>query len=79
MLDVREREEMIDGIVPGSINVPMNEVGEHLRELPIDRDIVVICHLGSRSERVTRQLNALGYERAMNLVGGVDAWLRGRK
>ncbi|MBV9028426.1 MAG: rhodanese-like domain-containing protein [Candidatus Eremiobacteraeota bacterium] len=76
MLDVREREEMADGVIPGSINVPMNEVGEHMRELPTDRDIVVICHLGSRSERVTRQLNALGYDRAMNLAGGVDAWLR---
>ncbi|MBV8723810.1 MAG: rhodanese-like domain-containing protein, partial [Candidatus Eremiobacteraeota bacterium] len=61
MLDVREPEEMADGVIPGSINIPMNHVGDHLRELPTDRDIVAICHLGSRSAHVTRQLNALGY------------------
>ena len=79
MLDVRDPEEMADGVIPGSINIPMNHVGEHLHELPTDRDIVVICHLGSRSAHVTRQLKALGYDRAMNLAGGIDAWLRGRE
>lgn len=76
MLDVREPEEMADGVIPGSVNIPMGELGERLRELPADRDIVVICHLGGRSASVTNQLNAMGYERALNLSGGVDAWLR---
>jgi rhodanese-related sulfurtransferase len=76
MLDVREPEEMADGVIPGSVNIPMGDVADRLRELPTDRDIVVICHLGQRSAYMTTQLNARGYDRAVNLSGGVDAWLR---
>lgn len=76
MLDVREPEEMADGVISGSVNIPMGELGERLGELPSDRDIVVICHLGARSAHVTNQLNAIGYERVANLSGGVEAWLK---
>jgi rhodanese-related sulfurtransferase len=76
MLDVREHEELADGVIPSSINIPMAEVEQHLRELPTDRDILVICHLGQRSEHIARMLNALGYDRALNLDGGMEAWLR---
>jgi rhodanese-related sulfurtransferase len=75
MLDVREPEEMADGRIADSVNIPMRDVGNRLSELPTDRDVVVICHLGGRSELVTRQLNALGYDRAINLDGGMEAWL----
>jgi rhodanese-related sulfurtransferase len=75
LLDVREPEEMIDGKIAGSINIPMDEVERRLDEIPTDRDIVVICHLGARSAYITRKLNALGYDRAMNLRGGMEAWL----
>lgn len=75
MLDVREHEELADGVIPSSVNIPMAEVEQNLRELPTDRDIVVICHLGQRSEYIARMLNALGYDRALNLDGGMDAWL----
>ncbi|MGA2760610.1 MAG: rhodanese-like domain-containing protein [Candidatus Cybelea sp.] len=76
LLDVREPEELPDGIIAGSVNVPMREVKQRLGELPADRDIVVICHVGARSAHVTQQLNALGYDRAVNLEGGMDAWIR---
>ena len=41
---------------------------------PTDREIVVYCHLGAGSAYITKKLNALGYDRAMNLIGGLDAW-----
>ena len=76
MLDVREPEEMADGVVPGSVNIPMDEVEQRLGEIPAEREIVVICHLGVRSMRVAQRLKALGYDRVANLRGGVDAWVR---
>ncbi|HEV3092425.1 MAG TPA: rhodanese-like domain-containing protein [Candidatus Cybelea sp.] len=77
LLDVREPDEVAeDGAIAGSTNVPMRDVRHRLDEIPTDRDIVVICHLGVRSEYVTRGLNALGYGRAVNLEGGMNAWLR---
>ena len=75
LLDVREPEEMVDGEIDGSINIPMDEVEQRLDELPTDRDIVVICHIGARSGFITRKLNALGFDRVVNLSGGMDAWL----
>jgi rhodanese-related sulfurtransferase len=79
LLDVREPEELSDGVIDTSINIPMDEVMHRLGALPKDRDIVVICHLGGRSERITKMLNMLGYDRAMNLSGGMDAWLERRE
>jgi rhodanese-related sulfurtransferase len=76
LLDVREPEEMADGVIAGSVNVPMRELKQRLGELPTDRDIVVICHVGARSAHVTKELNTLGYDRAVNLAGGMEAWLR---
>ena len=75
LLDVREPEEMADGVIAGSVNIPMEDVEQRLGELPRDRDIVVVCHLGARSAYITKKLNALGYDRAMNLIGGMEAWL----
>ncbi|MBV9719391.1 MAG: hypothetical protein JOZ77_08725 [Candidatus Eremiobacteraeota bacterium] len=76
LLDVRETWEMADGVIPGSVNIPMDDVELRLREVPADRDVVVFCHLGVRSAHITKRLNELGYDRAMNLRGGLDAWLR---
>ena len=75
MLDVREVEEMADGRIPGSVNIPMGDVPQRLAEIPADRDVVVICHLGGRSARVTQWLNQQGYGQAINLAGGVEGWL----
>lgn len=76
MLDVREPEELADGVIPGSVNIPMGEVEHRLREIPNDREVVVICHIGERSAYVAKRLNALGYDRALSLSGGMDGWLR---
>ena len=75
MLDVREPAELADGAIAGSVNIPMDEVAHRLEELPNDRDIVVVCHLGGRSTKITALLNKLGYDRAINLTGGMDAFL----
>jgi rhodanese-related sulfurtransferase len=75
MLDVREPEEMADGIIPGCVNIPMDEVEHRLGELPTDREIVVICHMGLRSAYIAKRLKALGYGSVTNLSGGMNAWL----
>jgi rhodanese-related sulfurtransferase len=75
LLDVRDPEELADGAIEGSVNIPMDEIEKRLDDLPTDRDIIVICHVGARSARVARRLNELGYDRAVNLSGGMDAWV----
>jgi rhodanese-related sulfurtransferase len=74
LLDVREPGELAIASLPGVLHVPMAEIPARLRELPAQREIVVLCHLGGRSEHVTRFLRASGFPQAVNLAGGIDAW-----
>jgi rhodanese-related sulfurtransferase len=73
LLDVREPDEWTAGHAPAAVWIPMREVAARQGELPTDRDIVVVCRVGSRSARVTDALRRAGYE-ATNLAGGMQAW-----
>jgi rhodanese-related sulfurtransferase len=74
LLDVREPHEIVTAGIPWATAIPMMEVPARIGELPRDKPIVVMCHHGGRSERVTGFLTANGYEKAVNLEGGIDAW-----
>ena len=56
--------------------VPMNDVPGRLHELPQDEPIVVMCHAGVRSLKVTTWLRQQGFDHAQSLRGGIDAWSR---
>ena len=73
VLDVREPWELEIVRLPGTLDIPMNEVPARLSELPKERDIVVMCHAGGRSLNVARYLEQRGY-RVLNLAGGIHAW-----
>ena len=73
VLDVREPWELEIVRLPGTVDIPMNEVPARLSELPKEREIVVMCHAGGRSMNVARYLEQLGY-RVLNLAGGIHAW-----
>jgi rhodanese-related sulfurtransferase len=75
LLDVREPEEVATASIPWATVIPMGEIPTRMSELPRDAQIVVMCHHGSRSERVAEFLVANGYD-AVNLTGGIDAWSR---
>ncbi len=76
LLDVREPWEHALCAIDGSLLIPMNGLPGRVAELPMDRDIVVVCHHGGRSAQVTMWLRSNGYGRAINLDGGVDSWAR---
>jgi rhodanese-related sulfurtransferase len=73
LLDVRNPDEWQAGHAEGAAWIPMAELAERQEELPTDREIVVICKVGSRSARVAQALVAAGYE-AVNVAGGLEAW-----
>lgn len=74
MIDVREHEEVIHGMIPGAIHIPMNEIPEHVDELRKQSEIIFICRSGYRSERVCEYLQQLGLESPVNMEGGMLAW-----
>jgi rhodanese-related sulfurtransferase len=76
LLDVREPEELATASIPWATAIPMGQIPVRMNELPRDKPIVVMCHHGARSDRVAQFLNANGYDDAVNLDGGIDAWSR---
>lgn len=76
LLDVREDFEVEICSLPNSLHLPMRQVPESWEDLPRDRPLLVYCHHGGRSGRITRFLRDRGLQRAMNLAGGIDQWAR---
>jgi rhodanese-related sulfurtransferase len=74
VLDVREPDELAICAVENAVHIPMAQVASRLSDLPADRPLVVMCHHGMRSLRVVQYLRANGFDNAVNLDGGIDAW-----
>ena len=74
ILDVREAWEVAAASIAGTLNIPMGDVPSRLAELDPDRETIVMCHHGVRSAQVARYLAHSGFERVLNLAGGIDAW-----
>ena len=76
ILEVREADEFRDVRVPGSLFVPMSQLGARLADIPKDRPLLVLCAAGSRSQQVTGFLLQNGWEDVGNIAGGITAWER---
>jgi rhodanese-related sulfurtransferase len=73
-LDVREPAEHAAARIEGAVFIPMREIPERLGELDTTGEVIVFCHHGSRSGMVVNFLRSKGFEKAVNLAGGIDAW-----
>jgi len=76
LLDVREPWEFNICHIPGSQLIPMGQIPARLDDLDPQQEIVLICHHGIRSRQVGMYLEHQGFNRLINLSGGVDAWAR---
>lgn len=74
LIDVREPDEFAVCRIEGARLVPMNTVAARLAEIPQDRPVLVQCHHGGRSMKVTQFLRAKGFAQVSNLQGGIEAW-----
>jgi rhodanese-related sulfurtransferase len=76
LLDVREPWEFAICRIDGAQLLPMGQIVGSLDQLEPDRETLVICHHGIRSQQVAYFLERQGFSRIVNLVGGVAAWAR---
>jgi len=73
ILDVREPYEYQIAQIGGKL-IPQNDVPQRLTEIPRDREIIVQCRSGARSQRIAEFLKQSGYPKVVNLAGGILAW-----
>ena len=73
LLDVREDGEWTAGHAPGARHVPLGRLAAEHTTLPADRQLVVVCRSGHRSQLAAVALINGGYD-AVNLAGGMQAW-----
>lgn len=78
LLDIREREELPAGVLPGSIHLPRGLLEREIGAISPDRDrrIVIYCESGKRGALAAESLQRMGYAGVRNLAGGIDAWSR---
>ncbi|XP_017289824.1 thiosulfate:glutathione sulfurtransferase-like [Kryptolebias marmoratus] len=94
LIDVRTKEEVARGRIPGAAHIPLNEVETALQMNPDDfqakygipkpaklaPELVFHCQSGRRGEVAMRKAHQLGYEKARNYSGGYSDWsMRERK
>jgi rhodanese-related sulfurtransferase len=73
VVDVRTSSEHAQGKIPGSVNIPIDELRDRLDEIPRDRRVVVHCQVGMRGYLATRILLQAGRVTA-NLSGGYQSY-----
>jgi rhodanese-related sulfurtransferase len=76
LLDVREPWEFAVCRLDGAQHIPMRTIPARLNELDRNAEIVIVCHHGVRSFQVAMFLEQQGFDKLVNLHGGVAAWAR---
>jgi rhodanese-related sulfurtransferase len=76
MIDVREPEEIAQGMISGARHIQLATIPERLSEIAKDKETIIICRSGNRSGRAIEYLESLGYTNLVNLAGGMLEWER---
>ena len=77
IVDVREREEVMDGYIPDAEMIPRGFLELNIEEdVTMDRDaeIVLYCAGGNRSALAVRDLTFMGYTNVKSMIGGFKGW-----
>lgn len=75
VIDVREAAELAQARIDGARHLPLGELVARLDEVPRDRTVYVLCHVGGRSAQAVQYLEQHGVD-AVNIEGGILAWYR---
>jgi SulP family sulfate permease len=74
IIDVREPREFRQGHIPQARLMPLPQILANAKDLPYDREIILVCRGGRRSARAAYALQQKGYNKVSILRGGMLAW-----
>lgn len=77
VVDVRSPGEFHTSHIPGSINIPVDQLDPHLRRIvsAAGGTMVLVCQGGGRAEQAATKLGSAGLSDMVVLAGGMNSWL----
>jgi rhodanese-related sulfurtransferase len=73
IIDVRENDEVAQGMIPGAKHIPLGEVPYRLNEFDPAKEYIMVCRSGKRSEKACGILAANNFK-VINMTGGMLKW-----
>lgn len=74
VLDVRTVEEWNEFHAPNTTLIPLDQLASRVSEVPRDREIVVVCRSGNRSQQGRDILLSAGFTNVTSVAGGLNEW-----
>jgi rhodanese-related sulfurtransferase len=74
VLDVRTQEEWDEFHAPNTTLIPLDQLASRLNEVPRERQVVVVCRSGNRSQQGRDILLNAGFEQVTSMTGGLNEW-----
>ena len=73
IIDVREDEEVAQGMIPTAKHIPLQQIPEAIKDLDENQEYIMVCRSGGRSMNAALFMNQHGYK-AINMSGGMLDW-----
>lgn len=74
VLDVREPSEWNESHIPGATLIPLGQLASRVNEVPRDKEVVVVCRSGNRSQQGRDILKSAGFTQVTSMAGGITQW-----
>ncbi|NQU60836.1 MAG: MBL fold metallo-hydrolase [Rhodospirillales bacterium] len=84
-IDLREESERVrDGIIPGSVHMPYQNLRDNIKPGGLlaaiasnpDQELLLYCAYGERSQLALKEMQEAGLVNACGLSGGIDGWIK---
>lgn len=73
-IDVRTPVEYKSNAIKEFKNIPLHDLRNKLNSLSKDKEVVVICQSGMRSNKASSLLKKNGFTKVTNVKGGMSTW-----
>lgn len=74
--DVRTAGEFKGNHIKEFNNIPLHQLAQKAeKELSKEKEVIVICQSGMRSQKASKMLKKLGFTKVTNVKGGMSAWV----
>lgn len=75
-IDIRSHDAFKAGAIAQSRNIPVADINNKLSSLPKDKPLIIVCERGRDSMRIAAQLRKKGFDQAVLMEGGLQAWMQ---